>query len=911
MSAFPLLSTKLNLPPRRPSLVSRPRLLRQLDLSLLPGNRLTILSAPAGFGKTSLVIDWLTSLGQSSISLAWLSLDEADNDLARFLRYLVAALQKVQPELGLTSLASLDLPQPPPPESLMVPLINDLVSVPGDLVLVLDDYQVINNLPIHQAVGYLVEHQPAQFHLLLTTRTDPLLPLARLRVRGEVNEIRAADLRFNREEAQDFIQRVTRLGLNAKQAALLDRRTEGWAAGLQMAAIALQAFAARQGDALEVDKFLGSFGGTHQFVFDYLAQEVLNQQDQAVVDFLYDTSILDRFQPALCDAVTGRPGSDQILKRLDQANLFILPLDERRQWYRYHYLFADFLRAGLGAERRVELCRRAAAWFERSGLIEEAIAFALRAQDMPLAGRLVREAAPAMFNAGEFSTLLTWFDALPESVIQADLDLCIFLGWVTLMTSRMGAAYGWVQQVEKDSGESLSDGSRGRLLGLKAYLAYAQGGRTESAIRWAEDALRLMDPTDYFFRLIVLSLHGQIQRQAGSVPAAIRSYEEAIRTTQIQLARDARPFNTGLVVLQGNLAISYAMHGERCRAAAFCQEALRRCIDAKGQVFPPALFLYMPYAEICFEGNELADARRYIELGSEQCRRMGTTLTVIGGANILAALNFLSGDREAAQLIVRTTRDEALRLGLPWIASHAAAVEAWFALKSGNLAAVENWARDDNPQFETGPDPLHTVEQLLSSRLLIARGEYKEVLEQLERMQIQAEQGERFQLLTEIEILLALAQDGLGDQASALRFIERAARRAAPEGSMRVFLNDDTTRLVKQLIANLRKGADDRLEVFLNQVLVESALEAGSAARPSAAPVLARSEKSAELVEPITPRELDVLRLMAGGLSNAEIARTLYLAVNTLKAHANSIYGKLDVHSRLQAVNRARELGLL
>ena len=400
MSAFPLLSTKLNLPPRRPSLVTRPRLLELLDGGLLPGCRLTVLSAPAGFGKTSLVIDWASSLAERGISLAWLSLDEGDNDLSRFLRYLVAACQKLRAEMGQTTLASLDLPQRMPVEGLIVPLINDLEDAPGDWVLVLDDFHLISDLAVIQAVTYLLDHQPAHFHLVLTTRHDPMLPLARLRARGEVNEIRASDLRFNREEGLEFIRRVTRLGLNEEQSAQLDQRTEGWAAGLQMAAIALQAFSARQGGAPEVNDFLGSFGGTHQYVFDYLAQEVLNQQDQEVVDFLRDTSILDRFQPALCDAVVGKPGSEQILKRLDQSNLFILPLDERRQWYRYHYLFAEFLRAGVDPQRRIELCRRASAWFECSGLVEEAITFALRAQDMQRAGRLVREAAPALFNSG-------------------------------------------------------------------------------------------------------------------------------------------------------------------------------------------------------------------------------------------------------------------------------------------------------------------------------------------------------------------------------------------------------------------------------------------------------------------------------------------------------------------------------
>ena len=905
MSAFPLLSTKLNLPPRRPNLVSRPRLLSMLDLGLQPGSRLILLSAPAGFGKTSLVIDWADSLANRGIPLAWLSLDGSDNDLTRFLRYLIAALQKLGPEVGQTTLASLDLTQRMPVEGLMVPLINDLERGSEEWVLVLDDFHLINDLDINQAVTYLVEHQPAHFHLVLTTRHDPMLPVARLRARGEVYEIRAADLRFTREEGLEFIRHVSRLGLNADQAALLDRHTEGWAAGLQMAAIGLKAFAARQEDAAQLDEFLGSFGGTHQYVFDYLAQEVLKQQSQEIIDFLYDTSILDRFDPALCDAVVGRSDSEEVLKQLDQSNLFIMPLDERHQWYRYHYLFADFLSAGLDEARRLELCRRASAWFESSGWVDEAIRYALRAQEMQRAGQLVCEAAPALLSSGELSALLTWFEALPEDTIRTDPDLCIYFACAALLTNKIEIASRWVQEIDQDRAGGLSKDSRGRLLGLQAYLVYARGVKIESAVRLAEDALALVNPEDYFFRLVILSLLGQIQRQVGSVPAAIQSYEAAISTVQFQLARDGRLVNTGLVILQGNLAISYAFHGERRRAMESCREALHHTVDARGEVVPQSLFLYLPLAEVCFQGNELSDARRNIESGLEQCRRMGTSITVVGGANILAALNYLEGDREGAHEVLRATQDEALRLGLPWIASHAAAVEAWLELLSGNLPAVENWARKNYLPEAMHSNPLYMTEQLTYIRLLIAQENYPKALDLLEGMRPQAERGERYQLLSEIEILLALAQGGLDEQALALELFERAARRAAPEGSYRIFLNDDTTGLVKQLIPRLHKGADAQLVGFLNQILAFAGQGMGSHPRSG------RPEKPADLVETITPRELEVLQLMAEGLTNAQIARRLYLTVNTLKAHTNSIYGKLDVHSRLQAVNRARALGLL
>ena len=906
MSAFPLLSTKLNLPPRRPSLVGRPRLLRLLDLSLQPGNRLTLLAAPAGFGKTSLVIDWQAALAQRGVPMAWLALDEADNDLARFLRYLAAALRKILPEVGGGMLALLELPQRPPVEALMVALINEMESAPGDFVLALDDYQVISDLGVLQAVGYLVEHQPAQCHLVLTTRSDPLLPLARLRARGEVNEIRAAELRFSAEEALEFMRSSARLELNAGQAALLEQRTEGWAAGLQMAAIALQAREARRSQTAELDQFLTSFSGTHQYVFDYLAQEVLNRQGEAVIDFLRQTALLERLTPALCNAVTGREDGRAILRRLEQANLFVQSLDEQRQWYRYHRLFADFLLAGLEAERRPALYRRASAWCEANGLVEEAFTYAVRAEDWPGAAHLARQAAPRLFQAGDFATLNTWFAALPEAVVANDLELTLFLGIVSLLANGMDMAARMAEQAAAHLAEATDD-QRGKLYGIQAYLAYAGRNDYHEAIRLGEEAVRLIDPSDGFLRVAVLSLLGQIQRQSGKVAAAIRTFEEAIRTTQRDLGAENARASIGLAVLQGNLALCYQFHGERRRADAFCREAVRAYTDSQG-LTPPAALIIMAWVGILFDGNELSEARRWVQTGLELCRKMGTSPTVVGGSNLQAALRFVAGDIEGALAAVRANRAEALRLQLPWIAAMAATTEAWFELKLGHLAFVEEWVNQANLPPMNAADPGRLNEQLLQARLLLAQGHFADAETFLGVLRRRMEQDERFQALMEIDVLTGLACQGLGRREEALDWMERALRRAAPEGCLRAFLNDDAAGLSAALRTRLRGKGESGLAQFLDQVLEGFRTEKGEAAPtepPTAAP------PPIALVEPLTPRELDVLRLMAEGLSNAGIARRLYLTVNTLKAHTNSIYGKLDVHSRLQAVNRARELGLL
>ncbi len=961
MPAFPLLSTKLNFPPRRPGWVTRPRLLEKLDGSLLPGNRLTILSAPAGFGKTSLVVDWLYTLAQRGLPCAWLSLEESDNDLARFLHYFIAAMQKIQPGLGQAALDLLELPQLPPSEFLMLPLINEVGALPGDCVLVLDDYQVLHDLSIHQALGYLVDHQPAQLHLVLTTRGDPLLPLARLRARGEVTEIRSADLRFTPGEAQDFVEHAARLSLTPGQLEALDGRTEGWIAGLQMAALALQPFADRQAGAGAVDEFLAAFSGTHQFVFDYLAQEVLARQEPAVIEFLHQTAILDRFCAPLCEAVI-HPGNEAspagvdghaVLDYLVRANFFIVPLDERHQWFRYHRLFADFLRAGLDTARLPELYRRAEAWCERNGLEEEAVTYALEARDWQSAGRLAIRLSPRLMSSGQMTTLLKWFDAIPPDVRQADPDLCAYHGWISLLRNRVGIAQAMVEQGERAVNPSTPDSIRGHLLGLKAYVTYAMQGDRSEATRLAEEAIRLLDPEDRFFLVMVQALLGQIQRDFGSVPAGIRTLEAAMRVARGTEAGDRLEAST--YILTGDMVIAYLKHGERRRAAAFGEEFLRQLADPGGQMHLPALFTYIALAPVYYIGNQLAAARASYERGVELAQKMGVNPIIIGGCDIYAAIQLAEGDSQGALATLRVAHDEAVRMQLPWIASALTAVEISVRLSMGDLAAAEAWAAGADPPLVATADPDRLVDQLLYARLLVARQDFTQARALLEAMCGQAEESERFINLPEILILLGLACQGLGDLEEALAYIERAARLAAPEGTMRPFLDIPCEDLMLQLRARLEGQSDEPIKAFLEQALTFSGPVtslwrpgpnrqdynpgrnrqdynpgsnrqdynpgsnrqdlSGPLAQPEKAPspglVVPAAPPAAGLVEPITRRELDVLRLMAEGLTNAEIARRLYLTLNTLKAHTNSIYGKLDVHSRLQAVNRARQLGLL
>ncbi|MDR3574118.1 MAG: LuxR C-terminal-related transcriptional regulator [Anaerolineaceae bacterium] len=907
LSTFPLLSTKTNLPAGRPSLIQRPRLLNKLDLSLLPGNRLTLLSAPAGFGKTTLVIDWQRHLAGRSVSLAWFSIDARDNDLVRFLHYFVAALQIVQPEIGQTSLAVLDLPQTADIESLVIPLINEISEFPGQMILVLDDYQEISNPEIHQALDFLLDHQPPQFHLIIVTRQDPNLPMARLRARAQLNEIRSQELCFTLDEALDFIKCGSSLMLTSEQAAVLQQNTEGWAAGLQIAGLSLQSLARHQAEPAAVDQFLASFNGSHQYVFDYLAQEVIDRQDAGIIDFLHQTSILEQLNPALCDALTGRTDSERILKELDQSNLFILPLDERRQWYRYHHLFAEFLQTGLASSVWPDLYNRAAGWFEQNGMVEQAVFYALKAGSWDHASRLIRQLAGKLIKQGELSALLSWIDALPPAVLQADADLCIYKGWISLLRNSMGITGTLAAQAEKVICSQDSAATHGRLLGLKAYLAYA-GGDTQAAARFGSEAVNRIGHDDPYSRKWVLAMLGGIQRQSGSVPAAIRAFEDAILTSETQAEWGIQTFDIGLAILQSNLQIAYSMHAERRRAIAYSTDLIRQYTGAKGQLNLPAVFLLMPLAGLYYEGNELEAGLAAVQQGLQLCHKMGVNPTVIGGMNTLAVLQFRMGEPDLAMQTIQTNIIETRQLQLPWIAGMAKAVKARLDLILGNMAAAVEWAKNAQLPPITTPDAARMTEQLTQAHLFLAQNDYKNAYTLLSGLQTLAEQCERYQNLIEIDILLAVTCLKLGNQDEALATFEKAVLLAAPQGIIRPLIDIETFDLVSRLRQKW-VGLSKNLPIaFLDQILAITSPETTATARIMGKPA---PPKTPSLFEPLSPRELDVMRLMAEGLSNAEIARRLFLTTNTLKAHTNSIYGKLDVHSRMQAVIRARQIGLL
>ena len=552
----PILATKLYIPPPRPRVVPRPRLIARLDAGL--DGKLTLISAAAGCGKTTLVSAWVTGCG---LPTAWLSLDEGDSDSARFLTYLIAALQTVAPAVGQGALAALQAPQPPPPEAILTAVLNDLAALPDGLLLVLDDYHAVDAPAVDQALAFLLQNLPPQLHLVIATREDPSLPLARLRARGQLTELRAADLRFTPDEAAEFLNQVMGLNLAAEDVVMLETRTEGWIAGLQLAALSMQG-------RTDAAAFIRTFTGSHRFVLDYLVEEVLLRQPERVRSFLLQTSILDRLSGPLCDAVTVQEGSGDVLEELDRGNLFVVPLDDSRQWVRYHHLFAEVLQARLLRElpdRAPVLHRRASEWYERNALPSAAIRHALAAQDFERAARLIEMETSMLRDASQEALWKSWVQALPAEQVRARPVLIVYYA-LALLPAELDAAEARLQDAERwlqpaaglrersavaadEADPATGGGERGQSQGMvvvnqeefrslpgtisivRAYRAGALGD-LPGALRYARQALDLLPASDRFWRGAAAALLGIANWRSGDLDAAYRAVADGMAITE-------------------------------------------------------------------------------------------------------------------------------------------------------------------------------------------------------------------------------------------------------------------------------------------------------------------------------------------------------------------------------------------
>lgn len=909
-----LLQTKLYVPRLRPSLVPRPHLIEKLNQGL--HRKLTLISAPAGFGKTTLVSEWLAGAERP---FAWLSLDERDSDLTRFLTYFMAALQTLAPSLGKSVLGMLGSSQPAPVESILTILLNDIAALPGEFALVLDDYHVLDAPFVDQALAFLLEHLPPQLHLVITTREDPQLPLPKLRVRGLLSEVRAADLRFTVAETAVFLSKVTGLEFSANEIAALEMRTEGWVAGLQLAAIAMQSPLSRQGRA-DAHSFIQAFAGDNRYIVDYLVDEVLQHQPKHVRRFLLQTSILDRLSGSLCDAVrlgeadmpSGEIDGGVLLERLERGNLFVVPLDDKRQWYRYHHLFADVLQAHLMKEQPesvAALHQRASAWYEDNGLTADAVHHAFAADDLARAARIIELAWADMDRNRQAVEWLGWAKKLPDDLVRTRPVLSVGYAWASLDTGQLEAAMTRLRDaehcLENCASMVVADEEEFRVLpgtiaAARTYHALALGDLANT-IKHAQQALDHFPEEAYLRRGTPAALMGLAAWTSGDLPAAGHAFSQAM--TSYQKAGNILYVVTGAYVLadmklaQGHLREAVKIYKESLQLAEEHGEPVRRGMAD----------LYTGLSELFLEQNNLKAAKEYLlkskALGEETALPRWHYRWCLAQARIMAAEGKLD---EALDALDEAER-QYVRGPVPDVRTPAA-LKARVWLAQGRLAEAQRWADEQGLSVDDDLSYLREFDHVTLARLLLAQYRQNpaeraihQPLALLERLLEAAEAGGRLGSVLEILVLQALAYEAQGDIAQALASLEHALTLAEPEGYVRIFVGEGQP--IARLLGEtaVQKSAPN----IVRQLL------AAFAAR---APAPARSQVAVDeqpLIEPLSERELEVLQLVAEGLSNREIAQQLFLALSTVKGHNRIIYSKLQVSRRTEAVAKARELGLL
>jgi LuxR family transcriptional regulator, maltose regulon positive regulatory protein len=902
--AGPLLETKLHVPRWRRSLVARPRLSERLSRGT--ESALTLVSAPAGFGKTTLLAEWLAVAAVGGRSVAWLSLDQRDNDPALFWTYVVAALNTGAPTGGAGALAHLQAPQPPN-EAGLVALLNDLDAISDDVVLVLDDYHVIDARDVQDGMAFLLEHLPPQIHLVIASRTDPPLPLARLRGRGELAEIRAADLRFTPSEAAAYLNEVMGLVLTAADVAALEGRTEGWIAALQLAALSMQG---REDTAA----FIDGFAGDDRYIVDFLAEEVLQRQPEHVQHFLLQTSILDRLSGPLCDAVTGQDGGKAKLTALERGNLFLVPLDDRRQWYRYHQLFADVLHARLLDEQPhdvPELHRRASGWLEKNGERSEAIRHALAAADFERAADLVELAIPAMRRSRQEAAVHRWLELLPDEVVRARPVLRVGFAGALLSRGELDGVEGRLRDVERwleapsPSAEMVVvDDEEFRRLPerielYRAALALTQGDGP-GTVRHARRVLDLAPADEHLGRAGAAGLMGLAFWASGDLEAGHSAYAECMAG----LRRAGHIADTfGCAIALADIRLVQGRLGEAMRTY---EQALQSASEPGGPVLRGTADMHVGMSEVHRERDDLPAAAQQLLRSQELGEHMGLPQNRHRWRVAMARVRQAEGDLGGALDLLNEAERFYVSDFFPNVRP-IPALRARVRVAQGELGEALGWARERGLSVDDDLSYLREFEHITLARVLLARHVAEraerpvhDAARLLERLLRAAEEGQRTGSVIEILVLQALARQARGDVPAALASLQRALTLAEPEGYVRIFA-DEGLPMASLLSAFSKQGAAAKQGITPNYV---RRLLAAVNKTEDSTPV------AQGLIEPLSERELEVLRLLGTDLGGPEIARELVVSLNTVRTHTKNIYAKLGVNNRRAAVRRARELDL-
>lgn len=895
----PILATKLSPPPPRPGLVARPRLIARLNAGLAQGGKVSLISAPAGFGKTTLAGEWVANDERPA---AWLSLDPGDNDPARFLAYLVTAVHPLThspgaPDTGAGLLEVLQAPQPPM-ELVLTRLLNALADLPEHCLLVLDDYHTLDAPAIDQALAFLIDHQPPRLHLVIATREDPSLSLARLRARGQLTELRTADLRFTPAEAAEFLNRVMGLALSPDDITTLETRTEGWIAGLQLAALSMQGVP-------DAAAFLRSFTGSHRFVLDYLMEEVLGRQPEGLQQFLLRTAILDRLCGPLCEAVLAAPpGAGQAtLEQLERANLFIVPLDHERRWYRYHHLFGDLLRQRLGQHPpRPDDHRRASAWWEAHHDLAEAFRHALAADDAARAADLVEALWQGMERNFQTNAWIGWVKQLPEAAIRARPWLCVHLGWAYSDVGELSASEAALQMAERALAGRPADAA---FNALPATIALIRAGNAQingdlaATVTYATQASQLAPEPDAFLRAQAAITLGFTQWATGEVPASLQAMQAWVADMH-QLGNPMYAIASAFVLADMHLTL-----GHLGAAEAALQQALQAAAAHGPEAEVVTAHHQLGLALLAHERGETAAAAQRLKLAAE----LGQRTTLIDWPYrwrlAQARLKESAGEWEAALALLDDAQRVYIKNPIPPL-QPITAHQARLHLKLGRLDRAQAWARDRHLSPADEVSYLCEYEHLTLARVRLADGALAGIPDLLGRLLALAEAQHRAGSMLEILLTQALVYQAQADRPRALAALERALTLAAPEGYQRTLVEagDALQLLITDFRATIAPRAHP-LRAYVDRLLGHS--PPPTAARPAssspATPVTA-------LIDPLSARELEVLRLLRSELSGPEIARHLSVSLHTVRTHTKNIFSKLGVNNRRAAVRQAEALRL-
>lgn len=885
----PLLRTKLFVPPARAKRVSRGSLTGQINANL--DKALILVSAPAGFGKTTLLAGWAA---QAGLPVAWVSLDAGDNDLHRFLRYVVAALRSTlsgqEAAVCETSQALLQSVPPPPTQAVLIPFINDLSDIPQEFVLVLDDYHFITSPAVHEALAFILEHLPPHAHLVISSRSDPSLPLHRLRGRQQMVELRTDDLRFTAAEAGEFLNAVMQLSLSEEQVVTLEARTEGWIVGLQMAALSMQGPA-------DHSSFIQAFSGSHRYILEYLIEEVLNRQPEDIQAFLLQTSILERLCGPLCDALTGAEGkSRQVLESLEHANIFLVALDGVGTWYRYHHLFADLLRVRLQQAHPDSvpgLHMRASAWFEQKRFYVEAIQHLFAAREDGRAADLIERYGSACWSENDLS-VVQMADSLPPDILAARPKIGLYQAWLNIIQGHVEKSLPQLNDMARlFSGAGPDPGQRWMQTVTGLALAFLSRPVTIPGFDPLPDA-RMLDeiPADeLILRSTADLLYGMTLARKEGIDRAVAFTEKALQSEKTQHGRLANPPLTSF------LTRIYLMQGRLHEAASLCREYLDPLQEKGVRFIYAAGSMHIDLGEVLYEWNCLEEAEKHIQEGLQDNEPWGNLMTESFGLTALARVLQAKGDHAGAMQVVE--RLEAGQNSRPVeFAEEIRTLRIRLQLASGDLQGAS--LRADQVLLSEDFHHNEKYYRFTLARVRLAQKRYAAVEELLTGSDPRGTAGSRIARQIESDLLLAAAAAGQERLQEAFGFIESGLAAAEPEGYIHVFL--DAGEPIRELLAAFLRSDAPGHRLFAQKVL-----EAFSPIKGAGSPV----PRPAGLVELLSGRELEVLHLMAQGRTNHEIARQLIVAPGTVKAHTASIYRKLDVANRTEAVARARQLGYL